>query len=145
MRVADGSGTNRDGQSIGPGEDERPGMGLLARFVGAVLLVVLGALLLLDRAQSGATRDQARADASSSALLAEAFVSAHSVLLDRIAGVAEREPPADTTSLRGAIDTLLARSPAVRGVWLVDSAGRVWLRLGRPAIPPQWSVSRGCG
>ncbi len=118
-------------------------MGLLARFVGAVLLVVLGALLLLDRAQSGATRDQARADASSSALLAEAFVSAHSVLLDRIAGVAEREPPADTTSLRGAIDTLLARSPAVRGVWLVDSAGRVWLRLGTPAIPPPRPVSSG--
>ena len=58
MRVADGSGTNRDGQSIGPDEDERPGFGLLARVVGAVFLVVLGALLLLDRAQSGATREQ---------------------------------------------------------------------------------------
>jgi signal transduction histidine kinase len=118
-------------------------MGLLARFVGAVLLVVLGALLLLDRAQSGATRDQARADASSSALLAEAFVSAHSVLLDRIAGVAEREPPVDATSLRVAIDTLLAGLPAVRGVWLADSTGRVWLRLGTPAVPARRPIASG--
>ena len=130
MRVADGSGTSRDGQSIGLGYGERVGLGLLSRFVGAVFLVVVAALLLLDRAQSSATRGQARADAASAALLAEAFVSAHTVLLDRIAGIADREPPGDSAMVRAAIDSLVAASPAVRSAWLADSAGRVWLRRG---------------
>lgn len=135
MRVADGSGTNRDGQSIGPDEDERPGFGLLARFVGAVFLVVLGALLLLDRAQSGATREQANSDAGSAALLTEAFVSAHSVLLDRIAGIVEREPLGDTAAVSNAVSALVATSPAVRGVWIADTAGRVWWRAGSSPPP----------
>src|SRR5690349_9493896 len=100
MRVTDGNGANRDGQSISPGDGERVGLGLLSRFVGAVFLVVLAALLLLDRAQSASSGDQARADAGSAALLTEAFVSAHTVLLDRIAGMAERELPDDSTTLR---------------------------------------------
>ena len=136
MRVADGSGTNRDGQSISPGDEERPGFGLLARFVGAVLLVVLGALLLLDRAQSGATREQAKADAGSAALLAEAFVSAHVVLLDRIAGAVEREPPSDSGAMRDVVSALVAASPAVRGAWLADTAGRVWWRAGSGSGTP---------
>jgi signal transduction histidine kinase len=135
MRVSDGNGANRDGQSIGPGDGERVGLGLLSRFVGAVFLVVLAALLLLDRAQSGATRDQARADAESAALLTEAFVSAHTVLLDRIAGIAEREPPADSAVVRAAVDSLIADAPAVRSVWLADSAGHVWLHLGSGETP----------
>jgi len=130
MRVADGSGTNRDGQSITPGDGERLGLGLLSRFVGAVFLVVLAALLLLDRAQSGATRDQARADAGSAALLAQSFVSAHTVLLDRIARIAEREPPADSMAVRAAIDSLITGAPGVQAAWLADSAGRIWLRVG---------------
>jgi signal transduction histidine kinase len=130
MRVADGSGTNRDGQSIAPGDGERLGLGLLSRFVGAVFLVVLAALLLLDRAQSGATRDQARADAGSAALLAQSFVSAHTVLLDRIARIAEREPPADSVAVRAAIDSLISGASGVRAAWLADSAGRIWLRAG---------------
>ena len=130
MRVADGSGTNRDGQSIAPGDGERLGLGLLSRFVGAVFLVVLAALLLLDRAQSGATRDQARADAGSAALLAQWFVSAHTVLLDRIARIAEREPPADSVAVRAAIDSLITGASGVRAAWLADSAGRIWLRVG---------------
>jgi len=133
MRVADGNGTGRDGQSIDGADDERPGMGLLARFVGAVLLVVLGALLLLDRAQAGATRDQAQADAGSAALLAEGWISAHAVLLDRIAGVADREPPADSVALRREVSELLATAPAVRGAWLADSTGHIWLRMGTTA------------
>src|SRR4051812_10033843 len=123
MRVADGNGTGRDGQSIGGADDERPGIGLLARFLGAVLLVVLGALLLLDRAQAGATHDQAQADAGAAALLTEAWVSAHAVLLDRIAGVADREPPADSVALRREVSALLTTTPAVRGAWLADSTG----------------------
>ncbi|HEX5971548.1 MAG TPA: HAMP domain-containing sensor histidine kinase [Gemmatimonadaceae bacterium] len=135
MRVADGNGTSRDGQFIGPGEGERVGLGLLSRFVGAVFLVVLAALLLLDRAQSGATGERARTDASSAALLAEAFVSAHAVLLDRIAEVAELEPPGDSAALRARVDSLVAASPAVRGAWLVDSTGRIGLRVGRQRVP----------
>jgi len=134
MRVADGNGTSRDGQPIGPGDVERVGLGLLSRFVGAVFLVVLAALLLLDRAQSGATRDQARVDAASAALLAEAFVSAHTVLLDRIAGIAEQEPPGDSAAVRAAVAALVAASP-VRSAWVADSSGHVWLRVG--ASDPQ--------
>jgi signal transduction histidine kinase len=110
------------------------GLGLLSRFVGAVFLVVLAALLLLDRAQSSATRDQARADAASAALLAEAFVSAHAVLLDRIAVITERELPGHSTMAGAAIDSLVAASPAVRSAWLSDSTNHVWLRVG--ALPP---------
>ena len=115
---------------MSPGDGERLGFGLLARFVGAVFLVVLGALLLLDRAQSGATRDQAQADAGSAALLTEAFVSAHTVLLDRIAGIAGAEPSADSAAVRAAVRALLASSPAVREAWVADGTGRVWLRVG---------------
>jgi signal transduction histidine kinase len=136
MRVADGNGTNKDGQFIGPGEGERVGLGLLSRFVGAVFLVVLAALLLLDRAQSGATGERARTDASSAALLAEAFVSAHTVLLDRIAEIAELEPPGDSAVVRAAVDSLAAASPAVRGMWLVDSTGRIQLHAGGQGAPP---------
>jgi len=135
MRVTDGNGTNRDGQSIGPGDGERVGLGLLSRFVGAVFLVVLAALLLLDRAQSDSTGDQARADAGSSALLAEAFVSAHAVLLDRIAGVAEREPLRDSAVVRAAVDSLIAAAPAVQSAWLADSTGHVWLHRGGAGAP----------
>jgi signal transduction histidine kinase len=134
--VADGNGTSRDGQSIGPGYGERVGLGLLSRFVGAVFLVVLAALLLLDRAQSSTTRGQARADAASAALLAESFVSAHAVLLDRIAGIADRELAGDSAMVRAAIDSLIAPSPAVRSAWLTDTAGRTWLRVGAIAPAP---------
>jgi signal transduction histidine kinase len=130
MRVADGNGASRDGQSIGPEDGERVGLGLLSRFVGAVFLVVLAALLLLDRAQSSATRDQARADAGSAALLTEAFVSAQVVLLDRIAGIAEQEPPGDRAIVRTAVDSLLADVPAARSAWLADSTGLVWFHVG---------------
>ena len=135
MRVAEGNGANRDGQLIGPGDGERVGLGLLSRFVGAVFLVVLAALLLLDRAQSGATGERARTDASSAALLAEAFVSAHAVLLDRIAEIAELEPPGDSAAMRAAVDSLIAAAPAVRGAWLVDSSGRIRLHSGRQPAP----------
>jgi signal transduction histidine kinase len=111
------------------------GLGLLSRFVGAVFLVVLAALLLLDRAQSSATRDQARADAASAALLAEAFVSAHAVLLDRIAGIADRELPGDSATVRAAIDSLVGASPAVRSAWVTDGAGTIRLHVG--AVAPQ--------
>jgi len=130
MRVADGNGASRDGQSIGPEDGERVGLGLLSRFVGAVFLVVLAALLLLDRAQSSATRDQARADAGSAALLTEAFVSAQVVLLDRIAGIAEQEPPGDRAIVRAAVDSLLADVPAARSAWLADSTGLAWFHVG---------------
>jgi len=94
---------------------------------------VLAALLLLDRAQSDATGDQARADAGSSALLAESFVSAHAVLLDRIAGVFEREPLRDSVAVRAAVDSLVVSAPAVRSAWIADSAGHVWLQSGTGA------------
>ena len=141
MRVADGNGASRDGQSIGPVDGERVGLGLLSRFVGAVFLVVLAALLLLDRAQSNVTRDQARADAGSAALLTEAFVSAQVVLLDRIAGIAEQEPPVDRAIVSAAVDSLVAAAPAARSAWIADSAGHVWLQAGARVLPGDRSAT----
>jgi signal transduction histidine kinase len=109
------------------------GLGLLSRFVGAVFLVVLAVLLLLDRAQSDSTGDQARADAGSAALVAEAFVSAHAVLLDRIAGSVEREPLRDTAAIRTAVAELVGTAPAVQSAWVADSTGYVWLHVGGAA------------
>ena len=55
--MADVSGSGDGGQSIGRESGERAGLGLLSRFLGAVFLVMLGGLLLLDRALLRANRN----------------------------------------------------------------------------------------
>lgn len=124
--MADVSGTTDGGQSIGRESSERAGLGLLARFLGAVFLVLLGGLLLLDRALFRANQNQAKLDAQSTALLTEAFMAAQSELLDRVAGVAAHQTRGnDSAAMHAAVRQMVANNGAVRHVWASDSAGRL--------------------
>jgi signal transduction histidine kinase len=123
--VADVSGTGENGQTIGRGTDEHVGLGLLSRFIGAVFLVLLGGLLLLDRALLRANRNQAQLDAQSAALLAESFVATHVALLDRVGELLSTHAHGkDSLMLRSSVDRLMAAAPAARQVWITDPAGR---------------------
>jgi signal transduction histidine kinase len=123
--VADVSGTGEGGQSIGRGTDERVGLGLLSRFIGAVFLVLLGGLLLLDRALLRANRNQAQLDAQSAALLAESFLARHMALLDRVEELSNtRTHGKDSVTLRGSVERLMATAPAARQLWINNPAGR---------------------
>jgi signal transduction histidine kinase len=128
--VADVSGTGDGGQSIGRGADERVGLGLLSRFIGAVFLVLLGGLLLLDRALLRANRNQAQVDAQSAALLAESFLARHAALLDRVDELSNvRAHGKDSVTLRGSVEHLMATAPAVRQVWINNPADRQFLGI----------------
>jgi signal transduction histidine kinase len=137
--VADVSGTHENGQSIGRGTDERAGLGLLSRFLGAVFLVLLGGLLLLDRALLRANRNQAQLDAQSAALLTEAFIASQNDLLDRVAMIAARARAKDSLLLQGMGRSLMSSAPATRHLWVTDSSGRLVLDLDATArlpLPP---------
>jgi signal transduction histidine kinase len=126
--VADVSGTGEGGQSIGRGTDERVGLGLLSRFIGAVFLVLLGGLLLLDRALLRANRNQAQLDAQSAALLAESFLARHAALLDRVDELPNiRGHGKDSATLRSSVERLMATTPAARQVWISNPADRQFL------------------
>ncbi len=75
----DGSRADRDGR-------ERAGVALVSRFIGAVFLVLLGGLLLLDRSLLRANQDQLSLDAESSALLVESYMRGQAAVVEQIAG-----------------------------------------------------------
>ena len=103
----------------------RLGLGLLARFIGAVLLVLLGGLLLLDRVLLRANQNQARLDSQSAALLTESFVARYAMLLDRVADDARRgDIEKDSAAVRGRVQRLLSMFPEVHEIWLADPTGR---------------------
>ena len=132
--MADVSGTTDGGQSIGRESSERAGLGLLSRFLGAVFLVLLGGLLMLDTALLRANRNQAKLDAQSAALLTEAFVAAQSELLDRVSNVVSHQSMRnDSAAEAGAVRALLARDGAVRHAWATDSNGLLLLDVDGPA------------
>src|SRR6266576_3761636 len=115
MGVADVSVPAEPGQSTDRDAEQRVGLGLLLRFIGAVFLMLLGGLLLLDRALSRANQHQASLDARSAAVIAESFVGAQQVLLDRVAGLEATYPdPTDTLQLRAAVTRLLHRTAGAR-------------------------------
>ncbi len=116
------------GQYTGREPGERVGLGLLSRFLGAVFLVLLGGLLLLDRALLRANQNQARLDAQSAGLLTEAFVSAQDEQLARLSGLAgSHAARADSAELRLAAERILVGSPVIRYAWALDSAGGLLL------------------
>ena len=125
--MAEVSGTAESGQSIERDAEHRVGGGLLSRFIGAVFLVLLGGLLMLDQALMGANRAQASADARAAALLTESFVREHDVLLDRLLGlVGPRYDARDSVRLLAEGTRLLAAMPSVRRAWIsVPGSGRV--------------------
>jgi signal transduction histidine kinase len=100
------------------------GLGLLSRFIGAVFLVLLGGLLLLDRALLRANRNQAQLDAQSAALLAESFVARHAALLERVGELSSVHAHGkDSLTVRSSVERLMASAPAARQVWINDPAG----------------------
>jgi signal transduction histidine kinase len=135
--VTDVSGPADSGQSIGRPTDGRAGLGLLSRFLGAVFLVLLGGLLLLDRALLRANRNQAQLDAQSAALLTESFMAAQNDLLDRAASLAAHGLRGnDSIAFRVAAEHLVFSMPVVRHLWAADSTGKLLLSITRSAGPP---------
>ncbi|MBA3670421.1 MAG: HAMP domain-containing histidine kinase [Gemmatimonadaceae bacterium] len=140
--MADVSGlTGEWNQHGGRDAGERAGLGLLSRFLGAVFLVLLGGLLLLDRALLRANRSQAVLDAQSAGLLTEAFVTARSDLLDRIGALAAHSSrrTADSATRNAAVRRLLAGSDGARHAWARDSAGHIVFDIAntrRGLLPP---------
>jgi signal transduction histidine kinase len=123
--VAEVSGTREGGQSTDGDAEQRVGLGLLSRFIGAVFLVLLGGLLLLDRALVRANSNLAILDAQSGALLTEAFVSNHDALLDRLAALMVAYPtPPDSAELRADMGAMIQHAPAVRLTWVTMANGQ---------------------
>lgn len=129
--MADVSEAFDSGQSMKHDADERSGLGLLSRFLGAVFLVLLGGLLLLDRALLRANRNQADLDAQSAGLLTESFVSGQSVLLDRVTSlVSGADARKDSVGSYQKIRRLVTSTPGFRRTWVVDAQGRLQLDIG---------------
>lgn len=128
--MADVNGALENSQSAGQEADERVGLGLLSRFLGAVFLVLLGGLLLLDRSLSRANRNQAVLDTQSAALLTESFLSAQIERLGRIADVVgESTGLKDSARVRTRVERLVAQVPGLRHAWVIDAAGHVQLDI----------------
>jgi signal transduction histidine kinase len=129
--VTDVSETFDSDQSAQQEADERAGLGLLSRFLGAVFLVLLGGLLLLDRALLRANRNQADLDAQSAGLLTESFIVTHSVLLERITSTAsENEDKVGLPDVQRVVRGLVLTAPGIRRAWIINSNGRVQLDVG---------------
>ena len=118
------------GQSGDQEADERAGLGLLSRFLGAVFLVLLGGLLLLDRSLLKANRNQAVLDTQSAALLTESFISTRTELLGQIGEVvAAGTGPRDSLFERIKVERITARVAGLWQVWAFDTAGHTKLDL----------------
>src|SRR3954463_4496849 len=119
MGVGDVSNPAEPGQSTDRDAEQRVGLGLLLRFIGAVFLVLLGGLLLLDRALARANEHQATLDARSAALLTESFIDAQRVLLERtISLVAAHHDAGDSLRLKSDATRLLRSTSGARRIWL---------------------------
>jgi signal transduction histidine kinase len=129
--VADVSSPAELGQSTDRDAEQRVGLGLLLRFIGAVFLVLLGGLLLLDRALARANQHQASLDARSAAVIAESFIGAQQTLLDQVVTLAAAYPTiADSQELRVAVARVLHNTSGARRAWLTDADGRRLLDVG---------------
>ncbi len=103
---------------------ERAGIGLLSRFIGAVFLVLLGGLLLLDRSLLKANRSQAVLDAESSSLLVEAYISSQVNLLSHIGDVVHHPTVwVNRAGARGQLLRLVQNTKGLRYAWVDDSPG----------------------
>ena len=140
--MADVSGTGDAGQSFGREAGARAGLAVLSRFLGAVFLVLLGGLLLLDRALLRANLNQATLDAQSAGLLTESFIAARSDVLDRVAQLAAVHSDVKNSALlHQSVSALLSRSPGARHVWVRNAAGELIMDFDTEAavrpIPPR--------
>jgi len=103
---------------------ERAGIGLLSRFIGAVFLVLLGGLLLLDRSLLKANRSQAVLDAEASSLLVEAYVASQVNLLEHIRNVVGQPTVwANRAVAHSELGRLVKNTKGLRYAWITDSLG----------------------
>jgi signal transduction histidine kinase len=101
-----------------------PGIGLLSRFLGAIFLILVCGLWLLDHALLRANHDQTNLDAQAASLLTEAFLNDETSLLARIGAATRWNADSQAPALSGDIVELLQHRNELRGVWLVNPAGR---------------------
>ena len=126
--MADVNGSLKNSYVIGREPEERAGLGLLSRFLGAVFLVLLGGLLLLDRSLLKANHNQAALDTQSAALLTESFVSAQVDLLARITDVVTGRIGSRNSFLaRERVEHIIAQVSGLRHVWAIGATGSTQL------------------
>src|SRR3954469_25957652 len=92
MNVEDSKDSGISGVSGSIDDPRSPGLGLLLRFLGAVFLVLVCGLLVLDQALLQANRDQTNVDAQAASLLVESYVAEESSLLDRFGAIVHWQP-----------------------------------------------------
>lgn len=124
----DGSRADREGR-------ERAGVALVSRFIGAVFLVLLGGLLLLDRSLLRANQDQLSLDAESSALLVESYMHGQAAMVEQIAD-AMRAVPAhgDATSSQLHLTRLVRNVSGFRYAWNADERGLTTVGADRDSV-----------
>ena len=118
---------------------ERAGIGLLSRFIGAVFLVLLGGLLLLDRSLLKANRSQTVLDAEASSLLIEAYVGSQVILLGHIRDVVGQPTVwASRVAAHNELFRLVKDTKGLRYAWIADSPGNPGVSVlvdNRDSIP----------
>lgn len=124
------------GRLKGPRPDQRADLGLLSRFLGAVFLVLLGGLLLLDRALLKANQNQATLDAQAAALLTESFVKEQFDVLERVGEIVSNSESASSSNAHQRVERLLARQPSVRHAWAKGVTGQLQLDVSRITAEP---------
>lgn len=92
-------------------EHARAGLGLLSRFLGAIFLVLLCGLLLLDRALLRANRNQAELDAQSVVLLSESFMSEQMAHLERAVSIVNDDRWPNDSALKMQLERIVRQMP----------------------------------
>ena len=103
---------------------ERAGIALVSRFIGAVFLVLLGGLLLLDRSLLRANHDQQILDVESSALLVESYMQGQAGVIGQIASAVSALPPQhDHAAGQRQLEQLTRSIPGFRYAWTAGEGG----------------------
>ena len=99
------------------------GLGLFYRFLGAVFLVLVCGLLLLDRALLQANHDQTHLDAQAASLLTEAFITEETALGERLGANVRKNAVSGRLELPEEILSAIRQRTDLNGVWITDSNG----------------------
>ena len=128
--MADFNGAN-GGNRRGEREmSERINLGILSQFLGAILLVLLGGLFVLDRILLSANKSQAATDAQTGRVLTESFLASRFALLDGITVLAAATNDSiDNLATQKVVRSLFGRDNSVLGVWIGDENGENWLEM----------------
>lgn len=128
--MADFNGAN-GGSRRGERETfERVNLGILSQFLGAILLVLLGGLFVLDRILLSANKSQAATDAQTGRVLTESFLASRFALLDGITVLAAgTNGSIDNLATQKVVRSIFGRDNSVLGVWIGDENGKNRLEM----------------